>query len=682
MGYKNKSKKFAAIQPAATQALFKAGGVSGQLQTFQAIVPVISTIHDTELVSYPSLLQYGQTQPLLAYNFGTSNAALNLASTGEAYSAYVDKKFIVYVQYDKVSNIQNISGFYNVTEDYRYSFPYVIPPWEKGENLNAIGDYSDYIYVKSFIVLDNTNDGEISSSNPRATLSNTIPVVPFDIDFVRLQTWQTYDDNSINNNIFKGKTMAYSFTNFYMLQGTENIPLKYPCIVSQTDFRALPIWAVNANGAYLGTYVMFRSVDELSLSLKNWGFPYTFDYDSAFNKNVSEFPDYVPDGAPENPTGGGDGDGDNSSDNITFPRPVDVFSPSAIGGYNTLFMSPAEFEQFVNILWKPVVKSLSDALSVYFNQQPLTDAVINMYYVPFDLLSQFDFSGTKTSQRSDLTLAWSETPFSASLQVANIARELSGGGEYELTEYYGSFLDYSPYTSVDIWLPYIGYKPLDVDKVMGKKITLKWFVDIVNGGLTCVIFANGQPINTYTGQIGIDLAITGKDYAAKIRRVVDNVAGVVSSVNKGVSAAASGLGAIATGGASGAAGAAGAASAEMSAGAVSGILSSVGGSILGGAGNVAQALMQQPTTTQYGTVDGENWLLMPQTAHLKITRTITATPADYIELRGYPASYTGTVGGFSGFLLADSVKMSAPAGATDEEISAINSALLNEGVII
>ena len=103
---------------------------------------------------------------------------------------------------------------------------------------------------------------------------------------------------------------------------------------------------------------------------------------------------------------------------------------------------------------------------------------------------------------------------------------------------------------------------------------------------------------------------------------------------------------------------------------------------MGGAGNVAQALMQQPTTTHYGTVDGENWLLMPQTAHLKITRTITATPADYIELRGYPASYTGTVGGFSGFLLADSLKMSAPAGATDDEIAAIRTAILTEGVII
>lgn len=682
MGYKNKVKKFAAIQPAVTQAIFKAGGVSGQLQEYQAIVPVISTIHDTEIVSYPDLPQYGQSDPLLAYNFYTSNNYLNGSPTGEGYTEYVNKNFIIYVQYNKISNIPNISGFYNITEDYRYSFPYVIPPWELGENLNAIGDYADYIYVNTFIVLDNSNDGEISPTNPRTVLVNTIPVVPFDIDFVRLQKGQTYNDESVYNNIFKGKTMAYSFASFYLGLGTNVIAKKYPTIMSQTDFRALPIWAVNSSGDFLGQYTIFRSVDELSLSFKNWGFPYTFDYDSAFNKNVSDFPDYVPDGAPQNPTGGGDGDGDNSSDNITFPRPADVFSPSAIGGYNTLFMTPAEFEQFVKILWKPVVKSLSDVLSVYFNQQPLTDAVINMYYVPFDLVSQFDFSGTKTVQRNDLTIAWSETPFSASLQVANIARELRGGGEYDLTEYYGSFLDYSPYTSVDIWLPYIGYKPLDVDKVMGKKISLKWFVDIVNGSLTCVIFANGQPINTYTGQIGIDLAITGKDYAAKTRRFVDNVAGIVSSVNKGVSATASGLGAIATGGAGGAAGAAGAASAEMSAGAVSGILSSVGGSIMGGAGNVAQGLMQQPTTTHYGTVDGENWLLMPQTAHLKITRTITATPADYIELRGYPASYTGTVGGFSGFLLADSLKMSAPAGATDEEISAINSALLNEGVII
>lgn len=649
--------------------------VSGLPSTYQFLIPFMSDFTNTRLVQFN---QYG----LQNSSINTSNGTVDFYGAGVnvGFSEINNEKsFIVFVEYGYIKDLTNISVFKSIGVNFEINYPTIVPPWEFDGGQIDPATQGDYLYIKNITVLDNSNDGNISATNQRAVMQNLMPAILATITDTKLLRPSGYVDYGY----FKGAKWGFVFNQLYRAPYNYDAASFAAMPASAPQLRIIRALGYNSSNQFVAGYTIFRNVSELQQSLNNWGFPYTFDYDSAYTKNMSDFPDYVPNGQKDNPTGGGDGDGDNSSDNITFPRPVDVFSPSAIGGYNTLFMTPAEFEQFVKILWTPVVKSLSDNLSVYFNQQPLTDAVINMYYVPFDLKTQFDFSGTKTQQRADLTLAWSETPFSASLQVANITRELSGGGEYELTEYYGSFLDYSPYTSVDIWLPYIGYKPLDVDKVMGKKILLKWFVDIVNGGLTCVIFANGQPINTYTGQIGIDLAITGRDYATKIRRVVDNIGGLIGSVNKGVSAAANGIGSMFAGGAgAGAAGAGAEVSAAGGASTAGSILSSVGGSVMGGAGNVAQALMQQPTTTHYGTVDGENWLLMPQVAHLKITRTISATPADYIELRGYPASYTGTVGGFSGFLLADSLQMSAPAGATDDEIAAIRSAILNEGVII
>ena len=649
--------------------------VSGMPSTYHYLIPFMSDFTNTRLVQFT--------------NYGLGNSDINTSSPNNAGyygTSGVDygfteidneKPFIVFVEYGYIKDLTNISVFKSIGVNFDINYPTIVPPWEFDGGQIDPATQGDYLYIKNITVLDNSNDGNISATNQRAVMSNLMPAVLATITDTKLLKPSGYVDYGY----FKGAKWGFVFNQLYRAPYNYDAASFAAMPASAPQLRIIRALGYNSSNQFVAGYTIFRNVSELQQSLNNWGFPYTFDYDSAYTKNISDFPDYVPNGQKDNPTGGGDGDGDNSSDSISFPSPVDVFSPSALGGYNTLFMSPAEFEQFVKILWTPVIKSLGDALSVYFNQQPLTESVINMYYVPFDLKTQLDFSGTKTQQRADLTLAWSDTPFAARLLVANVSRELMGGGELDLNEYYGSFLDYSPYTSVDIWLPYIGYKSLDVDKVMGKKISLKWFVDIVNGGLTCVIFANGQPINTYTGQIGIDLAITGRDYATKIRRVVDNIGGLVGSVNKGVSAAASGIGAIAAGGAG-----AGAAGAEVSAAggasAAGSILSSVGGSVLGGAGNVAQALMQQPTTTHYGTVDGENWLLMPQVAHLKITRTISATPADYIELRGYPASYTGTVGGFSGFLLADSLNMSAPAGATDDEIAAIRSAILNEGVII
>lgn len=649
--------------------------VSGMPAGSQYLIPFMSDFTNTRLVQFDQ--------------YGLQNSDINTCpSTASFYGAGVnvgfseidnEKSFIVFVEYGYIKDLTNISVFKSIGVNFEINPPSIVPPWEFDGGQLDPAEQGDYLYIKNITVLDNSNDGNISATNQRSVMQNLMPAILATITDTKLLRSSGYVDYGY----FKGAKWGFVFNQLYRAPYNYEAASFAAMPASAPQLRIIRALGYNSSNQFVAGYTIFRNVSELQQSLNNWGFPYTFDYDSAYTKNMSDFPDYVPNGQKDNPTGGGDGDGDNSSDSISFPSPVDVFSPSALGGYNTLFMSPAEFEQFVKILWTPVIKSLGDALSVYFNQQPLTESVINMYYVPFDLKTQLDFSGTKTQQRADLTLAWSDTPFTARLLVSNVSRELMGGGELDVNEYYGSFLDYSPYTSVDIWLPYIGYKPLDVDKVMGKKITLKWFVDVVNGGLTCVILANGQPINTYTGQIGIDLAITGRDYATKIRRVVDNIGGLVGSVNKGVSAAASGIGAIAAGGAgAGAAGAGAEVSAAGGASAAGSILSSVGGSVLGGAGNVAQALMQQPTTTHYGTVDGENWLLMPQVAHLKITRTITATPADYIELRGYPASYTGTVGGFSGFLLADSLNMSAPAGATDDEIAAIRSAILNEGVII
>ena len=125
---------------------------------------------------------------------------------------------------------------------------------------------------------------------------------------------------------------------------------------------------------------------------------------------------------------------------------------------------------------------------------------------------------------------------------------------------------------------------------MSKTISVKYYVDFIDGLATAVIFADGQPINTYTGQLGIDLAVTGRDNAAKLRQTVDAVMTAATGVNKSVSG-------IMTGAAQAAAG---------NVGGTLGAVSGVGGNIAGGVAALAQTALQQPSTVIYGTAGGEN----------------------------------------------------------------------------
>lgn len=55
------------------------------------------------------------------------------------------------------------------------------------------------------------------------------------------------------------------------------------------------------------------------------------------------------------------------------------------------------------------------------------------------------------------------------------------GSYIDITPRYNSFLDYGPYTKVQVFLPYLGYVDLDADVVMGKRVFAYYYVDYTTG---------------------------------------------------------------------------------------------------------------------------------------------------------------------------------------------------------
>lgn len=125
----------------------------------------------------------------------------------------------------------------------------------------------------------------------------------------------------------------------------------------------------------------------------------------------------------------------------------------------------------------------------------------------------FPFSLTGTA--STVKLGNLTSPVNAYLLPENVARTFDMG-TVSIHRKYNSFLDYAPYTTVRIYLPYLGLHELDTNVVMGQTIRVKYYVDLVTGHCRAIIFLDGttlKKIQQIDGMIGQDVPVVGSNRA-------------------------------------------------------------------------------------------------------------------------------------------------------------------------
>lgn len=106
-------------------------------------------------------------------------------------------------------------------------------------------------------------------------------------------------------------------------------------------------------------------------------------------------------------------------------------------------------------------------------------------------------------------------------------------GSMPITEKYHNFLDYAPYTNVIIYLPYVGFKELDTNLVMGKTLSISYTVDIITGGCLCQIKSNNVKLYEFNGNMGIDIPITASNRAQVEAGYISSGIGIASSAASG-----------------------------------------------------------------------------------------------------------------------------------------------------
>ena len=350
--------------------------------------------------------------------------------------------------------------------------------------------------------------------------------------------------------------------------------------------------------------------------------------------------DYIP----QDPEGEfipeGVGDLDASSDNIELP---DLPTLSAIDTrmLRVYRMTSENLSKFNKFLW-------SDLFDVNTFKKLFTDpmqAVLNLNISPINV----DVLGPAEIKLGNINTGVQGEMCQQQYQRIDF-------GTIRLNEYWASFADYSPYTRLSIYLPYVGVQSLSIDDVMNGTIQLVGYCDVLTGSILYVLKSN--QVNRAGHSHNSVLYSWGGNCQYQIPLTANNMSSVISSITGTVGSVAGAIGAtVATGGLT----------APIAVGAI------------GSA--VTNTLNAKTQIQRGGGVGGASGMFGVQRPYLILERPEQRTIQDFGGQIGNPADVTDYLGNFSGFVKVKAVHVENITGATEAEQTEIER-LLKDGVIL
>jgi len=223
-------------------------------------------------------------------------------------------------------------------------------------------------------------------------------------------------------------------------------------------------------------------------------------------------------------------------------------------------------------------------------------------------------------------------------------------GSVNIKKYVGSFMDYSPYVKVNLFLPYIGFIHLGTDDIMGGSINVTYHVDVLSGDCIAFITHSSKGVlYSYTGNCLTNVPVTAANYASSLRNYYESVMGIIPSTANGAM----------SGGAAGAA-----------AGAMSGALSA--------ASNIV--LNTKPDFQRSGSLGGSSGIMGVQKPFIIIERPNISVPNKVQHYMGQTSNMTAGLGGLRGMTIVEAVHLEG-IPCTTSELAEIES-ILHQGVIL
>lgn len=350
------------------------------------------------------------------------------------------------------------------------------------------------------------------------------------------------------------------------------------------------------------------------------------------------------------------------SDEVTVDN---LPSIDAVGtGFATLFTpNKTQLAALADIMWDT---------SIFGALQNLVENISNM----FTSLAIVPFTVTAGATVSVNFLGLFDTGVSLTLASAQFYEFDMGSinlGNDSRIFTSGSALDYSPFSRLGIFLPFIGFEELDIDECRGATINLKYRIDILSGSCVALISVSGNTIYQFTGNCLSQIPITSESMQSLVTDAVNvGIATTEASSAKGaVGVAETALNEAEKAGS-------GVRSAKSNLKTAESHFNQTKSSLASSTANAAMGM--KPTFAKNGSVSAAASLLSVRQPYLFLRTPRQSMPARYQRYNGFPCNMTGLLSSFSGYTVVESIRLNDLV-ATTPEVEEIYS-LLHSGVII
>lgn len=158
-------------------------------------------------------------------------------------------------------------------------------------------------------------------------------------------------------------------------------------------------------------------------------------------------------------------------------------------------------------------------LDTFLTNNPI-DCIVSLQRFPLEI--------PKTANAVKIKLGKAETQVSA-YQMEKTAYTYLFTGKPIAPKFGDSFLDYEPYTKMELYIPFCGTVQLNPADIIDRQLNVQLVVDFCTGTCTGFVMSDDLVIETVNGNIAIDIPVTGMQSATVASQLNNAIAAKTSA---------------------------------------------------------------------------------------------------------------------------------------------------------
>ena len=294
------------------------------------------------------------------------------------------------------------------------------------------------------------------------------------------------------------------------------------------------------------------------------------------------------------------------------------------------------------------------ALISYLNSNSPGDAVLKMWQNPIQAVLACYYLPYPVTAAGSATITALGLSTGVAAYTAKQWQQWNLGSVFVDYSCGNCFLDFEPYSTCQIYLPFIGIRRMNMDEVVGKTVGVTYQFDNTSGACVAYITVGGSVKYSFSGSCAVGIPLTQENWGQFYMAAATSAAGALAGgIGGAIGAAAQGAGKLGTLGAA------------------------AQGAVEGGGG--LSSLMAKPTVSRSGSICGAASALGYPAPYLIIEYPDKAKVANPAPVTGLTCGRTLSLGSLSGYNVIEHVHLHGIA-ATGPELEEIER-LLYEGVV-